>query len=349
MSAEDLASDFTAGDLPAGFDWQPLGNPASSGHDSAQPAGLEGQLDRPSAWSEPLDRALPEEVPDQLRQPLAAPLADWLAQLEEATEGPASSKPPEVAVPAGLATDPAEVDPADTSSSLKAVRLPKPRPTEPNGLPQWQRPPVAPAPRPRQTWRRRLFAHLGFRREGASPVLTVLVMVGLVALLAGVALLVVNLTGGSGGAAPNPPEPTPSPGAPGATEWSKGHFFDQPGSFGFELMSIENGITSLTNDETNLSERGQFFAVQIKVTWQGEGQGTFFADQQQLGTSAGLLYPNEPASANLLKGTSLGFKPFAPGQSIEGYLVFDIPRDGYADRLVLTGELGHEPVIVPLG
>jgi len=174
-------------------------------------------------------------------------------------------------------------------------------------------------------------------------------MVGLVALLAGVALLVINLMGGSDEVALSPPEPTPSPGAAGATEWSKGHFFDQAGSFGFELVSIENGITSLTNDEANLSERGQFFAVQLKVTWQGEGQGTFFADQQQLGTSNGLLYPNEPASANLLKGTSLGSKPIAPGQTVEGYLVFDIPRDGYADRLVLTGELGHEPVIVPLG
>jgi len=342
---------------------------------------LGAPLDAPKSEPTAEDKATPDAKPQpELNAPLLsataggaaaaavgpasgkAPQINAPAGLNSATAGgaaavavgPARGKAPQINAPAGLATDPAEVDPADTAASLKAVRFPLVKPIEaksqrPETEPKWHPSPSSPDPPKSRAWHRRLFAHFGFKREGASPALTIVLLIVLLALLAGVGFLVANLIGGNGEVIEAPPDVTPTPGAEGATDWSKGQIFDGGDGFSYRLVSIENGITSLTNNGANLSEHGQFFAVQVQVIWQGEGQGTFLADQQFLGTSAGQVYANEPDSANLLKGTSLGGTPLSSGQSADGYLVFDIPRDEYADRLVLTGQLGYEPVIVPLG
>ncbi|MCL2804147.1 MAG: DUF4352 domain-containing protein, partial [Micrococcales bacterium] len=192
----------------------------------------------------------------------------------------------------------------------------------------------------------RFFAHMGLHRPGASPVMTVAVLAGLVVVVVGVVWLALSIT--SNDKAATSQVPTPSAGATGATEWSMAHAVES-GGFSLEVTSIEDSLTSLTGDDANLPEHGQFVVVGVKVTRTASDDGTFMADRQALGLPDGQRFFNEPDSAFLYKGTRLGASPIQPGKTVEGFLVFDIPEGQKPDRLEFTGEIGQEPVMVPLG
>jgi len=169
---------------------------------------------------------------------------------------------------------------------------------------------------------------------------------GLLVLVVGVVWLALSITGSDKTATSL--VPTPTAGAPGATKWSMAHAVES-GGFSLEVTSIEDSLTSLTGDDANLPEHGQFVVVGVKVTRTASDDGTFMADRQALGLPDGQLYFNEPDSAFLYKGTRLGASPVQPGETVEGYLVFDITECQQPDRLEFTGEIGQEPVMVPLG
>ncbi|MCL1898185.1 MAG: hypothetical protein FWG16_05125 [Micrococcales bacterium] len=289
--------------------------------------------------------------------PTASPGLDWSAI---SLNGPWQAERPEpgatqVIAPAGLATDPADVSPLDTASSLPAVRFNQVQAADVAATaqplePTWQPSESALAAPKRQSWPHRFFAHLGFHRPGARPVMTIVALVVLLALVGGATFLVVRLSRSD----PPPPivatqEATPSPGSAGATAWSKDHVFTDGGNFRFRIVSITDGLLSLTNNDLNLSERGQFYVVELEVIWEGEQDGTFFAYEQVLGTSQGQTYHNEPESASIYCGVALGAEVLQRGQPQRGCLVFDIPKDQYPDRLELMGALGRDLVTVPLG
>jgi hypothetical protein len=121
------------------------------------------------------------------------------------------------------------------------------------------------------------------------------------------------------------------------------------GDFDLTVESVDEGLASLTDDESYLSSQGQFVAIRVTVEWTGDGEGTFLADQQVLETEGGDQYRNEPQSAYIYKQTDLGAKTLAKGVKTEGYLVFDIPAQARLAALRFTGALGAEPAVIPLG
>jgi hypothetical protein len=220
--------------------------------------------------------------------------------------------------------------------------------------------PDEPVPKTRshlpRLWHHKAPAALGLSHRPSRGVM-VAIIAAVVVLVVGLPIGILALTGRfSSTPAPEPsPSPsivagvTPSPGEEGATDWALDRKLTS-GELVFTITKIETGLTQL-GDQTNrgVSVNGQWVVVSILVEYIGETEGTFLPNLQGLRTDPAGYYQNDLEGALWYQSSTLGSEPLKPGQPRSGVLAFDIPQSAKPIALELLGELGLEPIVVPLG
>lgn len=103
------------------------------------------------------------------------------------------------------------------------------------------------------------------------------------------------------------------------------------GQFEFVVKSLECGKEEVVHPETDAirdQAQGQFCLLNLSVKNIGDEQQYFSDSDQKLLNSAGQEYSADSSATITLGGNSDAFfSQINPGNSVEGTLVFDIPKD----------------------
>ena len=100
------------------------------------------------------------------------------------------------------------------------------------------------------------------------------------------------------------------------------------GKFEFVVKSIECGKTVVGADYLTKQPQGQFCLLALRVTNIGDTQQYFSDSDQKLLNSEGTQYsPDSTATLYHSNNSNVWLAQINPGNSVEGVLVFDIPKD----------------------
>jgi hypothetical protein len=100
------------------------------------------------------------------------------------------------------------------------------------------------------------------------------------------------------------------------------------GSFTFVVKGIKCGIKKVGDEYLNKEAQGQFCRVTVTVSNTGDEAQTLFGDNQKLFDSAGREFSAD-TGAMIYDGKSgdSWINEINPGNSIEGGILFDVPKD----------------------
>ncbi|MFG2293047.1 DUF4352 domain-containing protein [Streptomyces sp. NPDC048603] len=186
----------------------------------------------------------------------------------------------------------------------------------PQSPPQWG--PVPPRPPDGRSW---------FARH---PLLTVLLAVTATLAAFGIAG---SLTGGQ-------PRPTVPPGRAVA---DSGHLpgLGEPardGKFEFTVTRLRPGVSNI-GGQYGRDAQGQFFLVHMTVRNIGDRAQTFDGSDQKLIDRNGSEYSADTAAALYLDKSESFLNRINPGNTVDGIVVFDVPRTASPVRIELHDSL----------
>ena len=101
------------------------------------------------------------------------------------------------------------------------------------------------------------------------------------------------------------------------------------GQFEFVVKSIECGKASVTDNSGYLSQsaQGQYCLLALSVKNIGDKQQYFSQSDQKLLNSEGAQYSPDTGATITLGGSDAFGSQINPGNSVEGTIVFDVPKD----------------------
>ncbi|MGH7241486.1 MAG: DUF4352 domain-containing protein [Candidatus Saccharimonadales bacterium] len=101
------------------------------------------------------------------------------------------------------------------------------------------------------------------------------------------------------------------------------------GKFEFVVKSVACGTTSVGGQYLNKTAQGQYCLATVSVKNIGNAQQYFSEDDQKLLNATGQQYsPDSTATLyNSPNNSDVFLAQINPGNSVEGVLVFDIPKD----------------------
>lgn len=120
----------------------------------------------------------------------------------------------------------------------------------------------------------------------------------------------------------NSAEETPEPKALGIGDTAV------DGKFSFTVASVKCGIKSVGTKYLGKKPQGQFCAVSVKVENTGKEPETMFADNQKIFDDQDREFaPDTSAMIYMKDGGDTWVKEINPGNTLEGVLLFDLPKD----------------------
>ncbi|WP_309132562.1 DUF4352 domain-containing protein [Brevibacterium sp.] len=120
---------------------------------------------------------------------------------------------------------------------------------------------------------------------------------------------------------------------------------------GWEITvnEVEDGVSTIGNEFLNTKAQGQFVTVNLSVKNTGSSAELFWEDNIKLTDEAGNTYSSDSeAGIYAEEESALFLEEINPGNTAEGVLVFDVPKDVAPSTLVLEGGLFSEPVEITL-
>jgi hypothetical protein len=108
------------------------------------------------------------------------------------------------------------------------------------------------------------------------------------------------------------------------------------GQFEFTVTKVECGIAEVGGEYLNKKAQGQFCLVHVTVKNIGNEARTFNDSSQHAYNAAGQKYDADGAAGIYLDSDSHAFlEDINPGNSVNGIVVFDIPKDAKIVKLEL--------------
>ena len=113
------------------------------------------------------------------------------------------------------------------------------------------------------------------------------------------------------------------------------------------VTKVECGIAQIGSEFLNKNAQGQFCKVYVTVTNIGNEARTFHDSSQYAYNAAGQKYDADGAAGMYLEGDSHAFlEEINPGNSVNGIIVFDIPKDAQIVKLELHDSAFSGGVVV---
>ncbi|GAA0036098.1 MULTISPECIES: DUF4352 domain-containing protein [Brevibacterium] len=120
---------------------------------------------------------------------------------------------------------------------------------------------------------------------------------------------------------------------------------------GWEITvnKVEDGVSTVGNEYLNTKAQGQFVKVSLSVKNTKNSPELFFEDNIKLGDDKGNTYSSDSEAGLYADEDSILFlEEINPGNTAEGVLVFDVPKDVSPDRLTFEGGIFSDPVEISL-
>lgn len=99
------------------------------------------------------------------------------------------------------------------------------------------------------------------------------------------------------------------------------------GKFEFTVNGVECGATTLGNEFFNEKAQGQFCVMDVSVKNIGNEAQLFSGSDQLVFNAAGQQYSNDSSAEIALEENDTFLEEINPGNTVEGRVVFDIPKD----------------------
>ncbi|MCM1014025.1 MULTISPECIES: DUF4352 domain-containing protein [unclassified Brevibacterium] len=120
---------------------------------------------------------------------------------------------------------------------------------------------------------------------------------------------------------------------------------------GWEITvdKVEDGVSTVGSEYLNTKAQGQFVKVSVSVKNTTSEPAFFYEDNIKLGDDKGNAYSSDSEAGLYADEDSILFlEEINPGNTAEGVLVFDVPKDVSPDRLTFAGGIFSDPVEISL-
>ncbi|MEN3538103.1 DUF4352 domain-containing protein [Microbispora sp. ZYX-F-249] len=158
---------------------------------------------------------------------------------------------------------------------------------------------------------------------GGAAVLMVLIVIGV--LLGGGDDSQVSLTDGTGetaqAAKPRTSRPSREAPPPGLGDVVK------DGKFAFKVTKVEKGLSQVGEGLTAHKAQGQYVLVHLTVKNIGDEAQTFSDYAQKLIDTKGRTFDADTGAAIWLQDSNAFLEKINPGNSVKGFLLFDVPKN----------------------
>lgn len=122
----------------------------------------------------------------------------------------------------------------------------------------------------------------------------------------------------------------------------------QDGKFEFTVRGIQCGQTRVGNQFLSKEAQGQYCVVSLKIENIGNEAQTMVGDAQKLIDSQGREFSSDSEAAIYSDQSKVWLEQINPGNSVDGQLYFDVPKDAQPVRVELHDSLFSGGVIVNL-
>ncbi|QIK84860.1 DUF4352 domain-containing protein [Sanguibacter sp. HDW7] len=120
------------------------------------------------------------------------------------------------------------------------------------------------------------------------------------------------------------------------------------GKFEFVVTKVSDGGTSIGPKGFAEKAQGRFVLVHVDVTNIGKEPQYFFGDNQTVYDSEDREFSADTTAAIYLEDSSSFIEEINPGNTVEGTLVFDLPKGVGAERIELHDSVFSGGVVVDL-
>lgn len=120
------------------------------------------------------------------------------------------------------------------------------------------------------------------------------------------------------------------------------------GKFEFAVRGVQCGQTRVGNQFLNKEAQGQYCVVSLNIKNVGNEAQTMVGDAQKLFDSQGREFSSDSEAAIYSDQSKVWLEQINPGNSVDGQIYFDIPKDAQPVRLKLHDSLFSGGVTVNL-
>jgi hypothetical protein len=120
------------------------------------------------------------------------------------------------------------------------------------------------------------------------------------------------------------------------------------GKFEFTVTKIRPGVRQVGGSAFGVKAQGQFVLVSVTVENIGDEPQSLFGDNQKLFDAAGREYSADSEAAVYLADSNSLWEEINPGNTVDGVIVFDVPKGTDPTRLELHDSLFSGGVEVTL-
>lgn len=121
------------------------------------------------------------------------------------------------------------------------------------------------------------------------------------------------------------------------------------GAFEFTVAGVEPGVEHLGSDAFGVDAQGQFLLVHLTVTNIGDQAQYFDGSSQKLTDIQGRTHSADGSAAIYLDDSHSFLNQINPGNTVEGIVVFDVPKDAVPASIELHDSAWSGGVSVTLG
>lgn len=121
------------------------------------------------------------------------------------------------------------------------------------------------------------------------------------------------------------------------------------GKFEFTVKSIKCGETTVGDQYYSVTAQGEFCMVNIKVTNIGDEPQGLYSSSQYLYNSEGQKYSSDSSATSTVQtGNDLWWSDINPGNTVEGTIVYDVPKGMTPASVELHDSFFSDGILVEL-
>ncbi|WP_461142690.1 DUF4352 domain-containing protein, partial [Spelaeicoccus albus] len=121
------------------------------------------------------------------------------------------------------------------------------------------------------------------------------------------------------------------------------------GHFKFTVTKVQKGVSRVGDSYLGEKAQGQFVLVSVKVTNVGDSSEMFMGSEQKLFDKAGKEYSADDEAGIYLDESNSFLEDINPGNTVNGTIVFDVPKTITPKYIEFSGALFSSSVKVALG
>jgi len=121
------------------------------------------------------------------------------------------------------------------------------------------------------------------------------------------------------------------------------------GKFEFTVKSVECGKTTVGDQYYSVTAQGEFCFVNIKVSNIGNEPQSIYSSSQYLYNSEGQKYSSDSSATSTVQtGNDVWWNDINPGNSVEGTIVYDVPKGMTPASVELHDSFFSDGILVEL-